>query len=184
MACVLPSVRNVSMCVEVYTSGWVLWNNILERTVIKYKFMCLTHSEAKQYENVGLWSREKFIAGPVKETVAYAQKALNSMKGFSKAFLKSGWGKGVSDVINWCTIQWLVDIKVTGQCHRFIYQSLGSRRPRGYVFMVINWFFFKCIILKIIYLCIWLHQALVVACKIFSCGLWTLVTVCGIWCLD
>ena len=52
--------------------------------------MCLTHSEAKQYENVGLWSREKFIAGPVKETVAYAQEALNSMKGFSKAFLKSG----------------------------------------------------------------------------------------------
>ena len=52
--------------------------------------MCLKHSEAKQYENVGLWSREKFIAGPVKETVDYAQKALNSMKGFSKAFLKSG----------------------------------------------------------------------------------------------
>ena len=77
------------MCVEVYTSGWVLWNDNLEQIVIKYKFMCLTHSEAKQYEKVGLWSREKFIAGPVKETVAYTQKALNSMKGFSKAFFKN-----------------------------------------------------------------------------------------------
>ena len=146
--------------------------------------MCLTHSEAKQHENVGLWNREKFIAGPVKETVAHAQKALNSMKGFSKAFLKYGWGKGVSDVINWCTIHSWVDVKLTGQCHGCNYQSLGSRRPGDYVFMVINCFFFLFIILKIICLCIWLHQALVVACKIFSCGLWTLVMVCGIWCLD
>ena len=67
----------------------MLWNDNLEQIVIKYKFMCLTHSEAKQYEKVGLWSREKFIAGPVKETVAYTQKALNSMKGFSKAFFKN-----------------------------------------------------------------------------------------------
>ena len=29
--------------------------------------MCLTFSEAKQYQNVGVWSRERFIAGPCKE---------------------------------------------------------------------------------------------------------------------
>ena len=27
-----------------------------------------THSEAKQYQNVGVCSRERFIAGPCKET--------------------------------------------------------------------------------------------------------------------
>lgn len=58
--CVLPSVRNVSMCGGVHFRMSAL-NDNLEQIVIKYKFMCLTHSEAKQYEKVGLWSRESLL---------------------------------------------------------------------------------------------------------------------------
>ena len=35
--------------------------------VTEHKFVCLMHSEAKQYQNVGVWSREMFIAGQSKE---------------------------------------------------------------------------------------------------------------------
>ena len=35
--------------------------------VIEGKSVCLTHREAKRYQNIGVWSREKFIAGPCKE---------------------------------------------------------------------------------------------------------------------
>ena len=37
-------------------------------SVIECKSVCPTHSQAKQYQNVGVWSRERFIAGPCKET--------------------------------------------------------------------------------------------------------------------
>ena len=36
--------------------------------VTECKFMCPTDNEAKRYRNVGVWSRERFIAGPGKET--------------------------------------------------------------------------------------------------------------------
>ena len=35
--------------------------------VLQRKSVCPTHSEAKQYPNVGVWNRERFIAGPCKE---------------------------------------------------------------------------------------------------------------------
>ena len=40
----------------------------LSFSVIKCKSVCLTHSETKQYQNVRVWSRERFIAEPCKET--------------------------------------------------------------------------------------------------------------------
>ena len=37
-------------------------------TVTEHKSLCPTHNEAEQYQNIGVWRREKFIAGPCKET--------------------------------------------------------------------------------------------------------------------
>ena len=48
--------------------------------------------------NVKFWSRERFIAGS-RRTDAFASKTLNSLKGFSKAFLKVSWGR---DVVGCC----------------------------------------------------------------------------------
>ena len=38
-----------------------------------HKLVCPTYSEANQYRNVGVWSRERLIAGPSQRLVAYAQ---------------------------------------------------------------------------------------------------------------
>ena len=38
------------------------------KTVIKCKSVCPMHSEAKQYQNIRIWSRERLTAGPCKET--------------------------------------------------------------------------------------------------------------------
>ena len=35
--------------------------------VVEPKFLCPKHSEAKQTETFGVWSRERFIAGPINE---------------------------------------------------------------------------------------------------------------------
>ena len=37
------------------------------RIVTECKFMCPMHSEAKQFQNVGVWSRERLISGLCKE---------------------------------------------------------------------------------------------------------------------
>ena len=35
--------------------------------VTERKFMCPTQNEAKQYQNIRIWSRKMFISGPCKE---------------------------------------------------------------------------------------------------------------------
>ena len=73
-----------------------LWS--VDTVVIKEcKFLCLTHSEAKQTET-SYWSLEqrKFYCRAMQEEwVAHTPKTPNSSKGFSKALLKARWGKGV-----------------------------------------------------------------------------------------
>ena len=50
---------------------------------------------------------------------ASARRHPNSPMGFSKAFLKAWWGRGIPRcVISSGTILWLVDGEVTGWCHR------------------------------------------------------------------
>lgn len=50
-------------------------------------FLCLMHNEAKQYQDVGVWSRERFTVGPNKENRwLVSHKASNSWKDFSKPF--------------------------------------------------------------------------------------------------
>ena len=59
-------------------------------SVTGQKFVCPTHSEAKQTEMLGVWSRERFIAGPCKKKGwLVPPKTPDALKGFSKAFLKA-----------------------------------------------------------------------------------------------
>lgn len=72
-------------------------------------FLCPMHSEAKQYWNVEVWSRENFIERPYKEkhglyltppgpppqSAPDPGKVPNSWKGFSKALLKVRWQRGM-----------------------------------------------------------------------------------------
>ena len=53
-------------------------------------FLRLMHNEAKQYQNVGVWSRERFTVGPNKEhRWVVSHKASNSWKVSSKpSFLR------------------------------------------------------------------------------------------------
>ena len=37
-------------------------------SVTEHKSLCPTHNEAKQYQDIGVWRREKFVAGPCKKT--------------------------------------------------------------------------------------------------------------------
>ena len=52
--------------------------------------MYLTHSEAKQYQHVGVCNREMFTAGPTRRWVDRALKRPNSLKAFSKTFSRKG----------------------------------------------------------------------------------------------
>ena len=46
------------------------------------KSLCLTHNEAKQYQNFRAWSRGKFIAGPCKEMGTSQLEKPKILKGF------------------------------------------------------------------------------------------------------
>ena len=43
--------------------GWGSWGG----SAIEHKSVCPTYSEAKRYQNVGVWSKERFMAGPCKD---------------------------------------------------------------------------------------------------------------------
>ena len=55
-------------------------------SVTKLKSLCLTHSEAKTIE---VWSKDRFIVRPSKETGSSGLKSRNSLKAFSKALIKA-----------------------------------------------------------------------------------------------
>ena len=58
--------------------------------VTEHKFVCLTHSEAKQHRNVkSVQQRKVYSRTKQGKLVVPAQKNPDSLKGFSKAFLKS-----------------------------------------------------------------------------------------------
>lgn len=63
--------------------------------VSECKFLCLTHSEAKQYQNVGVWNRKVYCRA-TRRLVTYAQKEpWNLPNGISKALLKASWERGM-----------------------------------------------------------------------------------------
>ena len=53
------------------------------------KFVCPMHSKPKQLKHQILEQRKVYFRAKQGEFVAYAQKTPNSLKGFSKAFLKA-----------------------------------------------------------------------------------------------
>ena len=65
----------------------------------KCQFLCLTHSEAKRYQNdIWVWSRGRFTAGPCEEHGwLMPQRTLQSPKRFQGTIvqLKARWGRGL-----------------------------------------------------------------------------------------
>ena len=59
--------------------------NIIVCLLPKCKFVCPTQSEAKQYQSVRVWSRERFIEGHARRQVTHALKTSNSLKALGKA---------------------------------------------------------------------------------------------------
>ena len=83
------------------------------------KFECPTYDEVKQMETSEFGAERGLLWGQTRRMGGLCSKNLNSLKGFSKAFLKRRWGRGIPGfIICPCTSLWLVDDD----------QSLGSRR--------------------------------------------------------
>ena len=83
--------------------------------VTEYTFVCLTHNEANQYQNVGVWRRERFIVGPGKEMGGSCLPKLGTPQGFQQSIIKARSGRGFTGyVVNMGTVLQLVDIEVTG----------------------------------------------------------------------
>ena len=77
--------------------------------------MCLTHNEANQYQNIGVWRRERFIVGPGKEMGGSCLPKLGTPQGFQQSIIKARSGRGFTGyVVNMGTVLQLVDIEVTG----------------------------------------------------------------------
>ena len=68
--------------------------------------MCPKHSEAKQYQNVGVWSRERFIAGPCKETGGSYLKTPKLPESFQQSPLIGKVREGSCSLLqtSWCQI--------------------------------------------------------------------------------
>ena len=65
----------------------------------KPKSLCSKHSEAKQYQNVRVGSKERFTAGPCKEMGGSS----DSLDALSKALFYEQWGRGMSSLqTSWC----------------------------------------------------------------------------------
>ena len=73
--------------------------------VIEHRFVCLTHSEAKQ-TNVRVWSRERFTVGPTKESGWLRFKTPELPSDFGgKASVGKIWGESYRLC---CFLDWLV----------------------------------------------------------------------------
>ena len=71
-----------------------------KRLVIKHKSVCSIHSERKYQQEVRVWSRGRFTAGPCKQTGS-CLKNLNTLVVFSKTLLQGREGK---DVVSCCRL--------------------------------------------------------------------------------
>ena len=54
----------------------------------KCKFVCLTHSDAKQIKTSRVWSRERLIAGPCKKIGRFCPKIPELLEGFQLSTFK------------------------------------------------------------------------------------------------
>lgn len=76
--------------------------------VTKSKLLCLTYSEAKRYQNVRVWNRERFIAGPWKATGGSWPPNIKFPKEFQQSIFKERVREGGAPgyVIGSCTHPW------------------------------------------------------------------------------
>ena len=87
-------------------------------------------------QNLGVWSREMYIAGPCEQSgwlMLRKPRTLQTPKGFSKAFLKGRWGSGESQGVwsahaqfsNWLMVR---------------YQFLGAHKSGAHLYQAVNFF--------------------------------------------
>ena len=88
------------------------------KCVTECKFECPMYGEVKQIETSEFGAERGLLQGQSRRMGGLCSKIPNSLKSFSKAFLKRRWGRGIPGFITSpCTSLWLVDDD----------QSLGSR---------------------------------------------------------
>ena len=88
------------------------------KCVTECKFGCPMYGEVKQIETSEFGAERGLLQGQSRRMGGLCSKIPNSLKSFSKAFLKRRWGRGIPGFITSpCTSLWLVDDD----------QSLGSR---------------------------------------------------------
>ena len=97
MKCAVLRPWNGSVNPLAASAGFLLsafWGQEKGMCVTKCKSVCLKHSEAKQYRNIGLWSRERFITGSCKEMIV-SPKPQTLKRAFGKPLLKVRQGRGM-----------------------------------------------------------------------------------------
>ena len=68
--------------------------------VTVHKFMCPIHSEAEQMEMSEFWAKKPLLQGHIRRTGGLCSKKIpNSLEGFSKAFSKARWGRGIQGCV-------------------------------------------------------------------------------------
>ena len=111
-------------------------------TMLLNASLCVMHSEAKQTETSEFGAEKGLLQGHARRTGGLSSpQTPNSLKDFSKAFLKARWGRGVPGyVISSCTILWLVDVEVTGQLTVSILRHQKVRGLRAHEHQVVDFF--------------------------------------------
>ena len=110
---------------------------------VKRKSVCLMHNEAKQYQNAGIWSRERSIAGSCKTLKAHALKTSNSPKVSNKAPIQERQKARASEASSWHQVKVksrcsskplsfsILKRKGKGQCSTFTFQGPGPGQKEG-----------------------------------------------------
>ena len=84
--------------------------------LLKHKSMCPMHTEAKQYQNIKVWSRKRFIEGHARRQVAPALKPLNSQKLSAKPYFRKGEGGMCLAVANFLVSDPLFQRSIHSSC--------------------------------------------------------------------
>ena len=121
LATMLPHILQVSIQKLLFFFFWQGEGFLIAlcKCVTECKFECPMDGEVKQIETSEFGAERGLLQGQARRMGGLCSKNPNSLKSFSKAFLKRRWGRGIPGfIISPCTSLWLVDDD----------QSLVSRR--------------------------------------------------------
>ena len=93
-------------------------------SVVKPKFLCLAHSEAKQTEMSEFGAKKGLLQGQARRTGGSYLKDLNSLMGFREEFLKATFGVRAAGCM---TFFWLVGSEVAEWCFRNLSHQLSDQ---------------------------------------------------------